>query len=419
MSNEKIKQVRTSRILKEFKEAYKNPYDSDNNIFKIDEGIFIHINEEDITHVKILIIGPSDTPYENGYYFFDYEYTNNYPFEAPKVLFRSTDGIIRFNPNLYANGKVCLSILGTWQGPPWEPCMSISDVCFYLRYILNNNPLENEPGFEKRKDNVMKNYILYVDINNYSYAINTLLRYKSHTNFSMFNITMYRQFLKNFLAIEKHVSEAADTEIQQKINYNKLHISPYNKYISTSYLNILKDLYINISIIYYINEIYKIFNEEEGKILKEIYSQKSEIIINNLKQNIYKKLINIIETNEFISGNTDVSENKGFLNYYDELIDLFVITSNKELFNKYIKNKIKHNSKFLKKEELEKIWNLKTQKIIEIKKNIDIKNLIEICKNYGNVKEQLKLKIVMSNDNIDIINFKNLLEILNNYLSNN
>ena len=25
-------------------------------------------------------------------------------------------GTVRFNPNLYQNGKVCLSLLGTWSG---------------------------------------------------------------------------------------------------------------------------------------------------------------------------------------------------------------------------------------------------------------------------------------------------------------
>jgi hypothetical protein len=28
---------------------------------------------------------------------------------------------VRFNPNLYINGKVCLSLLGTWSGPSWNP----------------------------------------------------------------------------------------------------------------------------------------------------------------------------------------------------------------------------------------------------------------------------------------------------------
>lgn len=36
-------------------------------------------------------------------------------------------GKIRFNPNLYACGKVCLSLLGTWRGHAsenWDPKLS-------------------------------------------------------------------------------------------------------------------------------------------------------------------------------------------------------------------------------------------------------------------------------------------------------
>ena len=45
-----------------------------------------------------------------------------YPCDCPKVeLVTTGQGSVGFNPNLYANGKVCLSILGTWAGPSWSP----------------------------------------------------------------------------------------------------------------------------------------------------------------------------------------------------------------------------------------------------------------------------------------------------------
>ena len=34
-------------------------------------GIYCKFNEQDIFKAKILIVGPKDTPYEGGYYFFD------------------------------------------------------------------------------------------------------------------------------------------------------------------------------------------------------------------------------------------------------------------------------------------------------------------------------------------------------------
>jgi hypothetical protein len=43
----------------------------------------------------------------------------------PQVQFLTTGGgTVRFNPNLYNCGKVCLSLLGTWAGPSWQPGIS-------------------------------------------------------------------------------------------------------------------------------------------------------------------------------------------------------------------------------------------------------------------------------------------------------
>ena len=44
---------------------------------------------------------------------------------APKITLISTgNGRVRFNPNLYSNGYICLSLLGTWRGDvteTWNP----------------------------------------------------------------------------------------------------------------------------------------------------------------------------------------------------------------------------------------------------------------------------------------------------------
>ena len=63
--------------------------------------------------MNILIIGPFDTPYEGGFFHFYLRFSPNYPRCPPRVKFMTTgSGRVRFNPNLYCNGKVCLSILG-------------------------------------------------------------------------------------------------------------------------------------------------------------------------------------------------------------------------------------------------------------------------------------------------------------------
>lgn len=54
----------------------------------------------------------------------------------------------RLNPNLYANGKVCLSLLGTWSGPGWVPGKStLLQVLISIQsMILWAEPITNEPS---------------------------------------------------------------------------------------------------------------------------------------------------------------------------------------------------------------------------------------------------------------------------------
>lgn len=94
--------------------------------------------------------GPEGTPYSNGCFYFDLQLTD-YPEKAPVVKFLSTgQGKVRFNPNLYNCGKVCLSLLGTWNGPGWVAGKStVLQVLVSIQgLILVDDPYFNEPGFE-------------------------------------------------------------------------------------------------------------------------------------------------------------------------------------------------------------------------------------------------------------------------------
>lgn len=58
---------------------------------------------------------------QGGCFEFDILLPADYPNRPPQVQFLTTgSGRIRFNPNLYNTGKVCLSLLGTWSGPGWD-----------------------------------------------------------------------------------------------------------------------------------------------------------------------------------------------------------------------------------------------------------------------------------------------------------
>ena len=64
-------------------------------------------------------------------------------------------GGLRINPNLYEEGKVCLSLLNTWTGKGnevWDPnSSSILQVLVSIQgLVLNSRPYFNEAGYEKQ-----------------------------------------------------------------------------------------------------------------------------------------------------------------------------------------------------------------------------------------------------------------------------
>lgn len=117
-------------------------------------AIFVRVDKSRVDMMKALITGSTDTPYAHGCYEFDIFCENSYPNAACKMNLMTTgSGQIRFNPNLYACGKVCLSLLGTWRGSAtenWDPKLStILQVLLSTQAIIMSQEVYfNEPGFE-------------------------------------------------------------------------------------------------------------------------------------------------------------------------------------------------------------------------------------------------------------------------------
>jgi len=102
--------------------------------------------------MKILMFPESpDTPYCGGCFEFDAFIPIDYPNVPPKCNLITTGyGTVRFNPNLYNCGKVCLSLLGTWSGEKWNPeVSSMSQVINSILFLIFvEHPFFNEPGFQ-------------------------------------------------------------------------------------------------------------------------------------------------------------------------------------------------------------------------------------------------------------------------------
>ncbi len=117
-------------------------------------AIFVRVDKDDMDFMKVLIIGSEGTPYSNGAFVFDVAFDSNYPNNPPHVVILTTGGgSVRFNPNLYSTGKVCLSLLGTWRGVStenWDPKIStLFQVLISIQSIIMSDLVYfNEPSCE-------------------------------------------------------------------------------------------------------------------------------------------------------------------------------------------------------------------------------------------------------------------------------
>jgi ubiquitin-conjugating enzyme E2 O len=78
------------------------------------DGVYVRSWESRLDLFRVLFVGPVDTPYEYAPFIMDFMFPENFPHTPPKAFFHSwTFGHGSINPNLYEDGKVCLSLLNT------------------------------------------------------------------------------------------------------------------------------------------------------------------------------------------------------------------------------------------------------------------------------------------------------------------
>lgn len=112
--------------------------------------------EDRVDLLSVMIEGPEKTPYEDGMFLFDIQMGSDYPRSPPLCHYISYCSD-RLNPNLYEDGKVCVSLLGTWSGrgsEVWGNGSTILQVIVSIQgLILVPEPYFNEAGYEKQKGN--------------------------------------------------------------------------------------------------------------------------------------------------------------------------------------------------------------------------------------------------------------------------
>ena len=130
------------RLNIEYKQYLKDP----NNFYSI------NIDETNMLNWKILIFGPNETIYESGIFECEFNFPKEYPNKPPEFKFITKIP----HPNIYHDGKVCISILhdGIDEynyediSERWNPSHSVDSIIMSIISILSNPNLESPANID-------------------------------------------------------------------------------------------------------------------------------------------------------------------------------------------------------------------------------------------------------------------------------
>ncbi|KAH0864039.1 hypothetical protein HID58_081250 [Brassica napus] len=92
-------------------------------------GISASPSEENMRYFNVMILGPSQSPYEGGVFKLELFLPEEYPMAAPKVRFLTKI----YHPNIDKLGRICLDILKD----KWSPALQIRTVLLSIQALLS------------------------------------------------------------------------------------------------------------------------------------------------------------------------------------------------------------------------------------------------------------------------------------------
>ena len=122
------------RLAKEYKQFLKEP----SQYYSIEEP-------ENMLEWDVILFGPPDTLYENGVFPVKIKFPKSYPMEPPVVTVQNI-----IHPNIYTDGKVCISILHSGRdtygyeqdSERWSPSHNVNSILLSIISMLS------DPNFE-------------------------------------------------------------------------------------------------------------------------------------------------------------------------------------------------------------------------------------------------------------------------------
>ncbi|KAG8461302.1 hypothetical protein KFE25_010489 [Diacronema lutheri] len=115
-------------------------------------GVSVWPKESKLTELEAVLAGPEGSPYESGLFRLDITLSARYPFEPPKVTFRTAI----YHPNIDTAGRICLDTLNMPPKGAWKPSINIGTVLTSLRLLLAepnaDDPLMDDVAAQLRTD---------------------------------------------------------------------------------------------------------------------------------------------------------------------------------------------------------------------------------------------------------------------------
>ena len=147
------KSIRNNRVINDIK-ALVN-HDIPDTIHNV------HINDADIySEHEVVLKGPKDTPFENGFFKLTINMPTDYPYKPPKMKFLTK----MYHPNIASDGSICIDILKD----QWSSALRLNTVILSISSLLAN-PNPNDPlvpeianEYSYNRDKYNKNVIDYV-----------------------------------------------------------------------------------------------------------------------------------------------------------------------------------------------------------------------------------------------------------------
>lgn len=134
-------------LAKQLRDLNKNPVEG------FSAGL---VDDSNIFEWEIMIIGPTDTPYEGGFFKARMTFPREYPNLPPKLTFTSKF----YHPNVYDDGRVCISILhppgddqmsGESSGERWLPIHTVESILISVISMISSPNADSPANVDAAK----------------------------------------------------------------------------------------------------------------------------------------------------------------------------------------------------------------------------------------------------------------------------